>query len=95
MGQLCSVSLAVLLGVIRELWEQRPLEKITSALRTEKKLCCQLSSPLVLVGRGHADKIQHGPQHTRGHMQGSGVASGMQGLRLSTFSQGHRALQSS
>ena len=67
MGQLCSVRLAVLLGVIRELWEQGPLEKIVSVLRMEKKLCCQLSSPLALSVRGHADKTQPDPQHPWGH----------------------------
>ena len=84
MGQLCSVSLAVLLGVIRELWEQGPLEKIASVLRMEKKLCCQLSSPLALSVRGHADKTQPDPQHPWGHTHGSGAATGMQELRLSS-----------
>ena len=66
MGQLYFVSLAVLLGFIRELWEQGPFEKITSALRTEKKLCCQLSSALALPGKGHGDKTQPDPQHPGG-----------------------------
>ena len=93
-GQLCSVRLAALLGVIRELWEQGPLEKIVSVLRMEKKLCCQLSSPLALSVRGHADKTQPDPQHPWGHTHGSGAATGMQELRLSSR-QRLGALQSS
>ena len=95
MGQLYTISLAVLLAVVIELWEEGPFEKITSALRTEKTLCCPLSSPWALSGRGQADKTQPAPQHVRGDMHGSGTALSMQELRLSHLSQGLGALQSS
>ena len=35
-GQLCSVSLSVLFGVIRELWEQSPFEKIVISIEDGK-----------------------------------------------------------
>ena len=90
MGQLCATSPAVLLGVIRELWEQGPFETIASALRTEK----ETAASSLLPWPSWEEDTQTKPSPPHSVPGGFEAATGMQELRLSSR-QKLRALQCS